>query len=197
MLTLENYLTQIPPATSFGAGLQRLCDCSLFAKRLLTKDATLLEDLLENHAKAYTLSDMQTFLDTFNLTVDVDDSVCQKALRKLRQRVMLRVIYRDLNGLADLPEVVMTVSNLAEFAVNKAISFHQTKLIAQYGAPCNVAGKSQSLIVIGMGKLGGMELNVSSDIDLIFSYEEDGETNIDGPQKRISNQDFFIKLGKN
>jgi [glutamine synthetase] adenylyltransferase / [glutamine synthetase]-adenylyl-L-tyrosine phosphorylase len=196
MLTLENYLTQTPPVTSFGAGLQRLCMCSLFAKRLLNKNATLLADLLEHHQKVYTLTDMQAFLGAAKLTLETEDGVCQKALRQLRQRVMLRVMYRDLNGLADLQEVVATVSQLAEFTVNTAIDFHQTKLIAQYGAPCNEAGKSQSLIVIGMGKLGGMELNVSSDIDLIFSYEEDGETNIDDPKKRISNQDFFIKLGK-
>jgi len=106
---------------------------------------------------------------------------------------MARMITRDLNGLADLQEVMLTTSNLAEITVNTAIQYSSAWLQAHYGVPMSKAGEQQTLIAVGMGKLGGYELNVSSDIDLIFSFEQDGETN---GESVISNQDFFNKLGK-
>ncbi len=195
MLTLENLLTQTRGNTSFSAAVAHLCDCSLWAQRLLTKDANLLDDLLQNHAKVYSTVEMQQFLQAANIS---DENSLKKALRQLRQRVMLRMIYRDLNNLADLDEVVQTTSHLAEITLNVAVKQHQIWLQAIYGKPFSADGTPQNLIIIGMGKLGGRELNVSSDIDLIFAYESEGETiglNADGLNK-ISNQDFFTKLAK-
>ena len=190
MLSLENYLSQTQACTGFGAGLQHLITCSLYAKRLLTKDASLLQDLLENHVLAYTLDNMQEFLNTSKI---VDEATLKKALRQLRQRVMSRMMYRDLNQLCDLQEVMQTTSHLAEMTVRAATEYQQSCLEASYGNPLSSNGLLQSLIVVGMGKLGGYELNVSSDIDLIFAYEEEGFT--DG-NNSISNQDFFTKLAK-
>ena len=195
MLTLENLLSQTRGNTSFSAAVAHLCDCSLWAQRLLTKDANLLDDLLQNHAKVYSTVEMQQFLQAANIS---DENSLKKALRQLRQRVMLRMIYRDLNNLADLDEVVQTTSHLAEITLNVAVKQHQIWLQAIYGKPFSADGTPQNLIIIGMGKLGGRELNVSSDIDLIFAYESEGETiglNADGINK-ISNQDFFTKLAK-
>ena len=195
MLTLENLLSQTHVNTSFSAAVAHLCDCSLWAQRLLAKDANLLDDLLQNHAKIYSTVEMQQFLQATNIS---DENSLKKALRQLRQRVILRAMFRDLNGLADLDEVVQTTSNLAEITLNSATNYLQQWLQALYGKPLSITGATQSLIVIGMGKLGGRELNVSSDIDLIFAYESEGETlglNTDGLNK-ISNQDFFTKLAK-
>jgi glutamate-ammonia-ligase adenylyltransferase len=114
-------------------------------------------------------------------------------LRKLRRDVMLRLIVRDLNGLADLAEVVETCTLLAEVAINTAAGKLDGWQQARYGMPLGESGTPQQLIVIGMGKLGGRELNVSSDIDLIFAYAEDGETNGAEP---ISNQEYFTRLAK-
>lgn len=115
------------------------------------------------------------------------------ALRRLRQAVMARLICRDLEGLASLDEVVSTVSLLAEFAVRQALACAAASL-PQYGQPIGEdSGESQQLIVVGMGKLGGGELNASSDIDLIFIYPEGGET--DGARK-ISNHEYFTQVGK-
>ena len=189
MLTLENLLLQTHATASFGAAVAHLCYCSLWAQRLLAKDINLLDDLLRNHLKAYSTAEMQDFL----LGADIcDENTLKKALRQLRQRVILRIMYRDLNGLADLNEVVTTTTNLAEIALNTAVSHHQNWLQASYGLPYG-NNKAQQFIVIGMGKLGGAELNVSSDIDLIFAYEDDGFT--DGNHS-ISNQEFFTKLAK-
>ena len=198
MLTLENLLTQTHVNTSFSSAVAHLCDCSLWGQRLLAKDANLLDDLLQNHAKIYSTVEMQQFLYAANIS---DENSLKKALRQLRQRVILRTMFRDLNGLAgfgtdSLNEVVQTTSNLAEVALIAAINYLQKWLQALHGKPLSIIGAPQNLIVIGMGKLGGRELNVSSDIDLIFVYESEGETTKGQNTQIISNQDFFTKLAK-
>ena len=134
---------------------------------------------------------MQYFLNEAKIS---DELSLKKALRQLRQRVLLRIIYRDLNQLCDLNEVMQTTSELAEITIQTAVNFHSTWLEALYGKPCSESGLPQQMIVVGMGKLGGVELNVSSDVDLIFSYESVGDTS--NASNVISNQDFFNKLGK-
>ena len=198
MLTLENLLSQTHVNTSFSAAVAHLCGCSLWAQRLLAKDANLLDDLLQNHAKIYSTVEMQQFLHAANIN---DENSLKKALRQLRQRVILRTMFRDLNelagfGIESLNEVVTTTTNLAEIALNTATNYLQEWLQALHGRPLSIVGTPQSLIVIGMGKLGGRELNVSSDIDLIFAYESEGETTQGQNKQTISNQDFFTKLAK-
>lgn len=116
------------------------------------------------------------------------------ALRRLRQRVFLRVLLRDLTGRADLDEVCATMTRLAETAIGAAVAAHGRWLAALHGAPLGAdSGTPEQLIVVAMGKLGGGELNVSSDIDLVLVYPEDGSTS--GP-KTLANQDFFDRLGR-
>lgn len=170
--------------------LQGLQQGSPFATRLLLKDQELLTDLLNNLQICYQLEDMKNFLTMQDIR---DENSLKKALRKLRQSVIVRIIARDLAGLADLHEVMQTTTHLAECVINTSIMYLHTWLVDSFGHPLNYQGSPQSLIVIGMGKLGGRELNVSSDIDLIFAYESDGQTN---GEHRISNQDFFTRLGK-
>ena len=190
MLTLTDTLKTQAISPEYQVQLTRLKLCSPFSMRLFLKDADNRADLLANLHQPYTLLDMQNFLQQTQI---IDENALKKTLRQLRQRVMLRIVTRDLNGLADLNEVMQTTSDLADIVLNTAIFHHQTWLEASYGSPVNENGTPQSLIVVGMGKLGGFELNVSSDIDLIFCYAENGET--DG-EKAISNQDFFTKLSK-
>jgi glutamate-ammonia-ligase adenylyltransferase len=122
-----------------------------------------------------------------------DDEGLKRALRQLRQRAMAHITLRDLTGRAPLSEVVESMSMLADFTTNYALDHHHRQLAAQFGEPLDGRGKPQRLLVIGMGKLGGRELNVSSDVDYIFVYPEDGDTA--GP-KKIDNFDFFCRLGK-
>ena len=198
MLTIEDILsenrTQYGDGQSDEAYVCHAVACSPFIRRLLTKDAVLLNDLLANLHQAYLLSDMQSFLSAQNIQENIVDEVSLKrVLRLLRQQVMARMIVRDLNGLADLQEVMLTTSHLAGVTLQTAIKFLTAWLSMQYGLPTNAQGDVQALIVVGMGKLGGYELNVSSDIDLIFTYDDDGFT---GGGISISNQDFFTKLAK-
>ena len=121
-----------------------------------------------------------------------------RAMRRLRNLIVCTLIWRDLNGLADLDEVVRTMSAFADFAVQTHLTALTAELQALHGKPIgDESGTPQSLIVLGMGKLGGGELNVSSDIDLIFVYPEDGETRTtDTAQRSLSNQEFFNRLGR-
>ncbi|MDP1765346.1 MAG: bifunctional [glutamate--ammonia ligase]-adenylyl-L-tyrosine phosphorylase/[glutamate--ammonia-ligase] adenylyltransferase [Methylotenera sp.] len=200
MLTLENLLSEDRPASSDEACIHHAVACSPFVARLFIKDAGLMNDLLQNLHQEYKLSDMQTFLSQQNIS---DENSLKRALRLLRQHVMARIIVRDLNGLAgsemdSLQEVMRMTSGLAECAINTAIGYLHTWLVDTHGQPMDMQGNPQNFIVIGMGKLGGGELNVSSDIDLIFAYESEGETKneLTISKKLISNQDFFTRLAK-
>ncbi|MCC6868495.1 MAG: bifunctional [glutamate--ammonia ligase]-adenylyl-L-tyrosine phosphorylase/[glutamate--ammonia-ligase] adenylyltransferase [Burkholderiales bacterium] len=116
------------------------------------------------------------------------------ALRDLRTRALLGTLLRDLTGRADLAEVGATMTALADAALAHALAAHDRELATVHGAPRGSdSGERQSLIVVGMGKLGGGELNVSSDIDLVFVYPEEGET--DGARS-IANREYFDRLGK-
>ncbi|MBV7503613.1 bifunctional [glutamate--ammonia ligase]-adenylyl-L-tyrosine phosphorylase/[glutamate--ammonia-ligase] adenylyltransferase [Achromobacter sp. ACM05] len=118
--------------------------------------------------------------------------VCRMVLRKLRERVFSVLIVRDLTGQAPLEEVVGAMTTLADMAVAAAYRSVAAELSAVHGMPRDPAtGKPQEMLIVGMGKLGGCELNVSSDIDLIMLYGEEGET--DGP-RRISHHEFYGRL---
>ena len=125
-----------------------------------------------------------------------DEPALKRALRRLRQAVMLRVLLRDLSGRAPLAEVVASMSDLAEVSLQFALKRLDGWLQARHGAPM-ANGERQELIVIGMGKLGGRELNVSSDIDLIFAYPAEGETAGSGEGLLpLSNHEYFTRLGR-
>ena len=119
------------------------------------------------------------------------------ALRRLRSEVMLSIMTRDLDGRASLPEVTTSMTLLAEVVIAAGVAWLHQDLCALHGTPIGEESRQpQELLVVGMGKLGGGELNVSSDIDLIFVYEEDGETTGGGTATPLSNHEFFWRLGR-
>jgi glutamate-ammonia-ligase adenylyltransferase len=115
------------------------------------------------------------------------------ALRRLRRRELVRIAWRDLAGEAQLAETLAEVSALADAAIGAALGFARRALEPRYGTPRSPNGEVQELLVIGMGKLGGRELNFSSDIDLVFLYPEGGDT--DGP-RGVDNEEYFTRLGQ-
>jgi glutamate-ammonia-ligase adenylyltransferase len=123
-----------------------------------------------------------------------------RRLRRLRRRMMLGLAARDIAGVARLDEVVGTVTALAELAVGEVLRVHARLLAQRYGVPLSPLGAPQDLLVVAMGKGGGGELNVSSDLDLVFVYDEDGETAAHGEftaaPRPLSNHEFFERLGK-
>nr|WP_235610813.1 bifunctional [glutamate--ammonia ligase]-adenylyl-L-tyrosine phosphorylase/[glutamate--ammonia-ligase] adenylyltransferase [Bordetella sp. H567] len=117
---------------------------------------------------------------------------CRAVLRRLRERVFCALMVRDLGGAADLEEVVGAMTALADLAVGEAYRSVATDLAGVHGTPIDPAtGAPQEMLIMGMGKLGGQELNVSSDIDLVMLYGEEGET--PGP-RRLSNHEFYGRL---
>ena len=119
----------------------------------------------------------------------------RRVLRRLRTEVFCAVMERDLAGRADVAEVTGAMTDLAEAAIERALAVLSAELEALFGEPRGPDGERLVLGVVGMGKLGGRELNVSSDIDLVFVYEDDGET-AGGTRAPIATQEFFARLGR-
>ncbi len=164
---------------------------SRYVRRLLEAEPTLRDELAASLAQPWDRAAMLAFLDQHPAS---DEPELKRALRGLRKRVYSRLIVRDLAGLASLDEVLATVSGLAEIAIVHAVRHLDAWLSAIHGEPVGAeTGQRQHLIVVAMGKLGGEELNVSSDVDLIYVYPEDGETR--GP-RRVSNHEYFTRLGQ-
>jgi glutamate-ammonia-ligase adenylyltransferase len=124
-----------------------------------------------------------------------NDSELDSCLRHYRQKAMIRLIWRDLNRLDSMQKITAELSRFADQAITLAADFHYSALEKLYGVPVGKeTGKAQPFMVLGMGKLGAGELNISSDIDLIFTFPEGGDTRHES--RAIGNQEFFIKLGQ-
>ena len=168
---------------------QPALDYSQFLRHLFTASPTLIDDLSEDWESPLTGERLLARLETG----PADETDLKRQLRQLRQRAMAHLALRDLTGRASLNEVMESMTLLAEITTNFALDWLHRTLVSQYGEPLDRQSRPQRLMIIGMGKLGGRELNVSSDVDYIFVYPEEGETA--GP-KRIDNHDFFTRLGK-
>lgn len=121
-----------------------------------------------------------------------DESALMRELRLVRQRSLIEIMRRDLLGKIELFDVTEALSFLADAAIQLAINFAHKAQSERYGEPAN----GDCLMVVGMGKLGGLELNASSDIDLIFLYANDGETQGGPTGKTQSHAEFFTQLGR-
>jgi glutamate-ammonia-ligase adenylyltransferase len=176
--------------------LERVSRCSRYGQRLLTAQPQLAEAVAAQLDQPFTREAMQAFLGG---PPCADETALHQRLRQLRQRVWLVATARDLAGDADLAEVMSTFTVLAEVCIDAALGFHHAALAARHGEPRDAQSQPQQMVVVGMGKLGGGELNVSSDIDLIYLYPEEGDTAADDPAvpvRSISNHEFFIRLGR-
>ena len=119
----------------------------------------------------------------------------QHLLRNFRRREMVRIAWRDLSGRAMLAETMADLSGFADACINGSLSALYHLQCRVNGIPRTKNGSRQHLTVFGLGKLGGRELNFSSDVDLIFSYPEAGKT--DHPEKPQTNDSFFVRLCRN
>jgi glutamate-ammonia-ligase adenylyltransferase len=163
---------------------------SRYAERALTREPGLREWLAVAADRAFDWRAAQADVATAQAAGGAALAV---ALRVLRRRVFLHTLARDLTGRATLDEVVRAMSALADLALRASVQCHSAEMAALHGTPRNAQGEPQELIVVGMGKLGGEELNVSSDVDLVLVYPEDGIT--DGARP-VENGEFFERLGR-
>ena len=125
-------------------------------------------------------------------SVESEDALLS-ALRQFRRRQMLRIIWRDITRKAALEETLEDLSELADICIRQSLDRLMGWAVQQWGTPRDKAGKAQAMVVLGMGKLGARELNLSSDIDLIFTFPSHGETDARRP---LSNEQFFTRVGR-
>src|SRR5690554_1740716 len=135
---------------------------------------------------------------SFRGSVDSEPAL-HAALRQFRREIQFRIIWRDLLKWADLQETIAATSAFADTCIDGALDWLYEQACEESGTPWGkdpVTGEEapQKMVVLGMGKLGGRELNVSSDIDLIFAFPGKGETR--GGRRALDNQQFFIRLGQ-
>lgn len=152
--------------------------------RVLSLWANELRDDFERH---------QTLLSTPLPSLRAREPVEQSTLRRFRHRHMVRILWRVLTDKSSLVETLADLSSLADVAIRQAAFWAHEHQTGRYGEPRDASGRQQQLIVLGMGKLGGGELNVSSDIDLIYVWPAPGQT--DG-RKTIDNAEFFQRVAR-
>lgn len=123
-----------------------------------------------------------------------DEVSLMRTLRQFRRRVMVRIAWAQALGLVEEEDILQQLSVLAETLIVAARDWLYDACCREWGTPCNPDGVAQPMLVLGMGKLGGGELNFSSDIDLIFAWPENGVTR--GGRRELDNAQFFTRLGQ-
>lgn len=189
------YMTTPINTSQTASIIHSILPYSRYLKRILESEPELYQELLKQLHLPFVREEMLDLLQNPAIPLS-NEANLHHLLRQLRKRTILRLAARDLAGFADLNEVMSTMTALADVTIQFSLRFlHQ--LMAQperFGEPVGEkTGTKQQLLIVAMGKLGGGELNVSSDVDLVFIYPEDGET--DG-KKNITNHEFFVKLGR-
>ncbi|MGD8710996.1 MAG: bifunctional [glutamate--ammonia ligase]-adenylyl-L-tyrosine phosphorylase/[glutamate--ammonia-ligase] adenylyltransferase, partial [Ectothiorhodospiraceae bacterium] len=184
----------LPEDEDLLGSLARVFACSEFVGHACVRQPGLLADLADSGDLRNSYGDgglrrrlAQRLEDT------ADRSALDRTLRRFRDREMVRIAWRDIDNRADLAETLRDLSQLAEVCIDETLKWLYRELCEQWGTPRDAAGNAQQLVVLGMGKLGGGELNFSSDIDLIFCYPAAGDTDAERPR---ANEEFFTKLGR-
>lgn len=172
----------------------RVLACSPFVAEQVRRQPNLLLDLLESGELQESLPEA-SFLSGLQQRAAEPEADLMRVLRQYRQRHMVRIVWRDLCRAADTLETTRDTSLLAEACIAVAQAESTRAQQERYGVPRGAdSGSELQMIVLAMGKLGARELNVSSDIDLIFVYPEAGQT--DGEEKSVSNEEFFTQVGR-
>jgi glutamate-ammonia-ligase adenylyltransferase len=185
--------TDLPVATLEAQAL-RVFEASEFVALACTRHPAMFRDLVAagDLARPYAAGDLRARL-TAALEGVADEPALHAALRRFRRAQMVRICWRDLTRAALLAEILEDLTELADACIDGALERLHAWAMAQYGTPRDAEGRPQRLVVIGMGKLGARELNLSSDIDLIYAYPAAGET--DG-RRALANEEFFARLGQ-
>lgn len=193
-----NWLDQQLRDSVFADQLSRVWFGSQYAFDVCCRRPELFKELVDKNALTQSVNDDFFSEQLISLLAGINDAEqLDVALRKNRAKEMLRIIWRDVNRLSGLNETTRDISLLAEASIQQALEFHYQQLSNTYGTPTalvNGVKVPQHMLVLGMGKLGAWELNLSSDIDLIFSYPHNGETV--GAGKCLDNGEFFTRLAR-
>jgi glutamate-ammonia-ligase adenylyltransferase len=188
-------LPTTPASAAIDATLRYVWACSAFAADACVRDVGLLPWLATDGRLLETLGDADCLaaVDAATAPGSTDDPTFMSVLRAFRRRHLVRIAWRDLAGCASIETVLQELSSLADACISAACR-HATALLGRrHGLPVGSDGRALPLLVLGMGKLGGGELNFSSDIDLVFAFAEHGETS--GPRP-LEHEEFYTRVGK-
>ncbi|MFH0259020.1 bifunctional [glutamate--ammonia ligase]-adenylyl-L-tyrosine phosphorylase/[glutamate--ammonia-ligase] adenylyltransferase [Vibrio barjaei] len=166
---------------------------SCFVEESLLKDEGLFADLPDMLSQQSRAENYRVRLAT-QLEACSSEMEGHRVLRRFRNREMTYIAWRDFRSDWSLEQSLHHLSMLAEAMIFETYQWQYKACCLEWGTPCNAEGEAQPMLIIGMGKLGGGELNFSSDIDLIFTYPENGETQ--GTRRSIANAQFFTRLGQ-
>jgi len=183
---------------NFSAQLKLLWGCSDFVAEQAAADPQSFRQLVESGDLQRNYSD-NDYMDGLQARIEQLANCCEdnlgRELRLFRRREMMRIIWRDFSRQTPMLGTTRDTTLLAEACINIALKYLHPITREELGAPIGrSSGTEQQLLVIAMGKMGAYELNISSDIDLIFVYPESGETQ--GGRRSVSNQEFFVRLGQ-
>lgn len=183
---------------SVAGSIERVWASSEFVAYACSRDPSLLRrladdaSLFEHKPNDWIAQDLGALMEGAGEAAS--EQQWMQGLRNFRKRHMVRIAWRDIAGWAGLDETLGDLSALADSCIEFAYERMYALLVQRYGVPRGAeSGEPQPLMILGMGKLGGCELNFSSDIDLVLLYPEDGET--DG-SRGIDNAEFFMRLGQ-
>ncbi|ORC57363.1 bifunctional glutamine synthetase adenylyltransferase/deadenyltransferase, partial [Pseudomonas floridensis] len=174
----------------------RVCAASDFVTEQVCRDPRMLLEMAESGEleRSFSAGELRGQIADALSTATTDDELGRN-LRRQRMRQQVRIIWRDLTRQADLIETCRDLSDMADGCIDLAYQWLYERHCQQFGTPTGRrTGLPQHMVILGMGKLGAVELNLSSDIDLIFGYPEGGETV--GTKRALDNQEFFIRLGQ-
>jgi len=186
----DGYMPSLAPG--LAEELLKVWEASDFVVRACRQQPRMFLDLLDSGDLARRLQpgELEQRLEAA-LAGIADEAALSQVLRVFRRCQMVRIVWRDLAGIAPLAETLEDLTALADACITSSLTHLYDWTTGELGIPLNEEGEQQRLIVLGMGKLGARELNLSSDIDLIFVYPEDGQ--IEGG-RRLTNEQFFIRL---
>jgi len=169
--------------------LPRVIAASEFAAQVLLQDPPSLQWFAQFDAGRSSVANGEYA----RLAVGASVDQAQGVLREWRRRAMLRIAWRDIAGTAPVTETLQAVSELADACIRAATGAAELHLEPIFGRPFSSNPAQQPFVILGMGKLGGRELNFSSDVDLVFLFIEAGETS--GPRV-VDNEEYFNRLGR-
>ncbi|CAK9883893.1 MAG: Bifunctional glutamine synthetase adenylyltransferase/adenylyl-removing enzyme [Candidatus Erwinia impunctatus] len=170
-----------------------VCAFSDFFRDSVTRYPAWLEQLQENPPHAEEWQHYPDWLAQQLAVVD-DEVTLMRALRLFRRQMLTRIAWMQTLALVSTQASLQQLSVLAETLIVAARDWLWQACCREWGTPVNEAGEPQPLLILGMGKLGGGELNFSSDIDLIFTWPEHGATR--GGRRELDNAQFFTRMGQ-
>ncbi|MGZ9897243.1 bifunctional [glutamate--ammonia ligase]-adenylyl-L-tyrosine phosphorylase/[glutamate--ammonia-ligase] adenylyltransferase [Shewanella gaetbuli] len=173
--------------------LQKMLGLSDYIAEQLCRHPQWITELFDGLLDEVVRADFDKELHQLLADVTSEESA-KSVLRQYRNKQMVRLAWRDFGNYAKLEDSLVDLSSLAEALVISARDWVYQDMCKQLGTPQDANGNAQPLLILGMGKLGGRELNFSSDIDLIFTFPEHGETH--GGRRSLDNQQFFIRMGQ-